>query len=307
MFRNKKSPFVDINFAPKPAKWAGLKQFKEKLAVTTRGSSLYILSAVSFVGIFISSYTFKYLIEKKKATIENIRLNIRTTQVQIRKLDQQIAVEQKKFYRFYIPKLKEKLLYILFTQGYKRNVKEAVSEFLNLTNNISPYIGFAIYPNIFRIKASGVPTLSSLKERKPPEFKPFKDLFGKRNPLINPDVLKIPVVYTPSVFIAKPAIKADFYKALQSIKSEDLKANILLEYLLINRDINKWNYNVPVTLIFPLNLVFADADIYKKKFSQLQNYCNYLIINKSFSERIYINNSLRIRSVIDGICIKNIY
>jgi hypothetical protein len=307
MFRKRKSPFVEINFAEKKKKSFFSFSFKGSVSVKTKENFLYALSGISFIGIFITIYVTNKIINLQKEEISQVQKSIRVTEIQINNLKRKIESKQREFQKFYVSNLKEKLLFIFFSKTFPNNVKKAIKQFNEITSGLNAYTGFAIYPTAYKPFMGSTPSLKSLERYEGITYSKFKKIFKGKNPFKNPSLLGVTFVSQPTVYIRTENIPTEFQKALSSIKDANLRDNIKLEYILIKNGLDKISYKVPVTIVFPINMVLPNAEIYNEKMKQLSLFCNKLIINKQYKEQIYFNNKIQIRSVIDGICIKNVF
>jgi len=314
MFRKKKSPFVEINFARKEKKrlFTFSFNFKKFLEAERENYFLYALSLLSFVGIFVALIATNQFIKKQKEDIENLRKEIADITIQIASLKKQVQAEERKFSQFYIENLKEKLLIVLLGQSFNLQTAAVVQQFRSITGGLNAYTGFVVYPNIYTNFAANPPSLKDLSKRVGTQYVIFTEMFGENgNPFnVSPgkeQTLGVPVVLNPTVYIKAEKTDSKFESAIQSIKDETLKANIRLQYLLIKKGLSNLSYKIPETLIFPINMIFPTGVAYTTKLKELENFCNAFYINRSYTEKRFYNNEVHVQGVIDGICIKNVY
>ncbi len=305
MFRKKQSIFVEINFAPKPARGLTLQRFKRFILSAQNEILFFSLSGITFVGIFVSNYFFNKLTEEKKQSILYLKKEI-NKQIRLYAVyKRNIMLESKKFYRFYIPNLKEKLFYAFFKMKFKPSAVKAIKDYQKIIGELNSVLSFALYPTYYKHFSKTFPIpVNQLVSFNKIKYIKFSSI---GNPFKNPERLGIPVVTTPVVYIQKTAISSKFLHALRNIRSEDLKTNIILEYMLISKNVKDWKYYVPATILFPLNLALPNSQVYKSKMKSLNKFCNLLIINKEYKQKIFVNNRFEIKSVMDGICVKNLY
>jgi len=299
MFRRKKKKvFVDINLSPyRKRSWTAV--IAEKLSkVEKKDIALAVLSILSFISIFASQIAFNRLIEEKKGEIQILEGKIRKEKVVLNGLKRNYQTADQKFKVFYISGIKEKVFYIWYSTNFNRKVWEAVEEYRKLVGSIVPFIGFTVFPN---------PFFGFRPDIRPLEAYRFHRLIYSTSPV---NYFRNPggdAALNPTVYIEKFKVNPQFLRDIGKIKDSNIKANLLLQYGLIYGNIESFKVYTPVTVVFPVNLALPSEELYRSKMADLKRFCNRLIIDKEYREEIFINNSVRSKTVIDGFCIKNVY
>ena len=294
----KHKTFVDINFSPHRRRNILLKlkdSFSQLNKTYLIGSTL---SAASFVGIFVSAYIFQYLINRQKEQIEKLEFKIRQESFALNHLKRRYRRADERFKDFLVFNFKEKLFFVLYTRSFNKKVWKTVETFREIVGSTNPFLGFVVYPNPFSGFKYG--NYSSLPDNfhKIVYKRVLKNFFLSQNGT---------AVENPTLLVENFEIKPEFEKSLRKIKEENLRLNLLLEYGFIYKHLENLKTYTPPTLIFPLNLAFPSEGLYEKKLSKLKDFCNELVINKEYRKEIYVNNSLKTATIMDGYCLKNVY
>jgi tetrahydromethanopterin S-methyltransferase subunit C len=94
---------------------------------------------------------------------------------------------------------------------------------------------------------------------------------------------------------------------LAKIKDKTIKANLLLEYGLLTGRIKSEYIKIPITIMFPFNLSFESEENLNQTLNMLKSFCNILQISSFLNTKIYTISGKKVRSIIDGVCIKRIF
>ena len=104
-----------------------------------------------------------------------------------------------------------------------------------------------------------------------------------------------------------PNPKSDFVKNISKIKDKTIRANLLLEYSLIQYGIKYVKLHAPITLLFPINIALPAGKLYSLKIKELKNFCSLLIGKKEYKREVFLKNQKQTIAVLDALCIKHIY
>ena len=286
----KRKKFIDINLAS-PKKKA---LFAFSLEGLPRKQLLVgTFSALSFVGIFGIYYFGERQISKLQSEINRLDQKIRLTSLQLNRLKSLYKTADRKFRKLYLSDLKEKVFLITYREKFRPTLWKTVEQFASIVKQYPPFIGFVEYPNPYK-PISG-------KVVKPSKIHLVEYRKVDKNFFLDPDGDKVANTFLVRIKL-KPVEKGILEK-LNKIHSGEIRANLLLEYELLKYGWEKLEKSTPLYLLFPVNIAFADTEIYKRTVNKLHNFCNYLIINREYTQKIYLNTE-RIKTVIDGICIK---
>lgn len=288
----KEKKFIDINLAERKKKRWFKISFKEKISTKTIIISSF--SFISFISIFIVYFYFKNRIAETQIEISKLNRKIHKAHTYTLYLKKIYKNADKKFQKFYISGLKEKLFYIFFSKKFHSNLWYAVETYKNFLGDLPPFIGFVEYPNPYK----------KLEYEKIQPLEKHLFFYKKlsKNFFLDPEFVK----NTLQVYLTLKPIDKRFQKYLSSIKDEEIKANLLLEYQLLVYGINALSAKVPVYVIIPVNLAFADTQLYKNTFQFLKQYCNVLIVDKQYTYKVFFKKP-HLRTVLDGICIKQTF
>ena len=299
MFRRKrKKAFIDINFSPY-RKRNLVKLLLEQLEEVEKKDLLFAsLSLLSFISIFISAIIFDNLIEKKKREIKIVELQIRKKRHILTALKNRYQNSDKQFKALYISDLKEKIFYIWYNTYYNQRLWKAIKTYRGIVGSISPFIGFVSFPN---------PYFGFKPKLKPLESYSFHKVLYSKNIQNLLKSFKKDFSFEPAIYVEKFKVNPHFLEDLNKIRDSSIKANLLLQYGLIYNDLRKFKIYTPITVVFPLNIAFPSEELFKKKMAELRRFCNELIINKEYREELFINNKINSKTIVDGICIKNLF
>jgi hypothetical protein len=299
MFRlhRKRKQYININLTTRRRE-SFLKKLGVSLLAQLKGKNLYLalLSLVSFISIFVTNTLLGSYIEKLNTEINRLDYQLRLKTVALNRIKQDLKKSDRIFKRLYIPELKEKAFVLWYNDKFGRNIWENVKKFSEIVGQIPNFVGFSVYPN---------PYISFDKELLISNPEEHKLLYTR----IDKNYFLQPYKFSNSLAIILNPFNVDkgFLKNIAKIKDATIKANLLLEYGLLWYGLENLQVEVPSSLVFPVNLVFAEREIYEKTMQKLKDFCNYLLINKKYSKYYYLNNRPNIKIVIDGICIKISY
>jgi len=296
MFRlhRRKKKYISINLTTHKR-----ESFIQKIGIVflgyLRGKNLYLslLSVTSFVAIFVVNHYLSSRIETLKEEINKLDYRIHFKIAAIRRLKHNLKKADRIFKRLYIPELKEKAFILWYNEKFGKNIWKNVYQFAKIVGNIPSFVGFSVYPN---------PYVGFDKKFFMPNWKEHKIIYKK----IEKNYFIQPFNFSNSLAIIINPFNVDknFLKNVEKIKDSTIKANLLLEYGLLWYGLENLQVEVPTYLIFPVNLIFTEEEVYKKKLRELKNFCNYLFINRQYGKYYYLNNKLNVRIIIDGICLK---
>jgi len=286
----KRKKFIDINLAS-PKKRA---LFAFSLGGLPRKQLLVgTFSIVSFIGIFAVYYLGERQITSLQGEINRLDQKIRTASLQLNRLKRLYKTADRKFRKLYIANLKEKVFLLAYYERFRPQLWKTVSQFASIVKRYPPFIGFVEYPNPYKplSQQSVTPSKIHLVE--------YRKL--DKNFFLDPDRDK--VANTFSVKIELKPVEEKIRKNLEKIHDKEIKANLLLEYQLLKYGWEKLKKKTPFYLIFPVNIAFADTESYRETFQNLRQFCNYLLINREYTQQLYFKGE-RIKTVIDAICVK---
>jgi len=289
----KRKKFIDINLAsPKKRVFFSLSLEglpRKQILVGT-------ISLLSFLSIFGIYYFGERQISNLQGEINRLEKKIRITSIQINKLKRLYKTADKRFRKLYVANLKEKVFLLAYYERFKPLLWKTVSQFASIVKQYPPFIGFVEYPNPYKgISENPVsPSKLHLVEYR----KVDKNFF------LDPD--KDKVANTFSVSIKLRPVDEKIQTSIAKIRSSEIKAKLILEYYLLKYGWEKLEKETPLYLIFPVNMAFADTESYKITFQKLRHFCNYLIINREYTQKIYFQTK-KIKTVLDAICIKQTY
>ena len=296
MFRlhRRKKKYISINLATRK-KESLLQKIGISFLGQLKGRNLYLglLSAFSFISIFAVNYYLNSRIEALKDEINKVDYKVRFKTVALHRLKRNLEKADKIFKRLYIPELKEKAFILWYNDKFEKNIWKNVYKFAEIVGNIPSFIGFSVYPN---------PYVGFDRKFFMPNWREHKVFYQK----IDRNYFVQPFNFSNSLAVIINPFNVDkkFLKNVEKIKDSTIKANLLLEYGLLWYGLENLQVEVPAYLVFPINLIFTEEDIYKATLKKLNRFCNYLLISKRYGKYYYLNNKLNVRIVIDGICIK---
>jgi len=292
--RRRRKKYISINLTTHKR-----ESFIQKIGIDflelLKGRNLYLglLSVFSFISIFVVNYYFNTRIETLKSEINKLDYKARSKIAVLQRLKRNLEKADRIFKRLYIPGLKEKAFIVWYNKKFVKNIWENVYQFAEIVGNIPSFVGFSVYPN---------PYVGFNRGFFMPNWKEHKIFYQK----INRNYFVKPFNFSNSLAVIINPFDVDkkFLKNLGKIKDPTIKANLFLEYGLLRYGLENLQVEVPTYLVFPINLIFVEEDIYKTTLKKLNRFCNYLLINKRYDKYYYLNNKLNVRIAIDGICIK---
>ncbi|RTZ70474.1 MAG: hypothetical protein DSZ30_00720 [Aquificaceae bacterium] len=293
-FHRRRKKYISINLATRK-KESLLQKIGISFLGQLKGRNLYLglLSAFSFISIFAVNYYLNSRIEALKDEINKVDYKVRFKTVALHRLKRNLEKADKIFKRLYIPELKEKAFILWYNDKFEKNIWKNVYKFAEIVGNIPSFIGFSVYPN---------PYVGFDRKFFMPNWREHKVFYQK----IDRNYFVQPFNFSNSLAVIINPFNVDkkFLKNVEKIKDSTIKANLLLEYGLLWYGLENLQVEVPAYLVFPINLIFTEEDIYKATLKKLNRFCNYLLISKRYGKYYYLNNKLNVRIVIDGICIK---
>jgi len=293
-FKRRNKRFVSINLTTHKRENI-LKKIGIVVLGQVKGKNFYfgLLSIFSLVSLVLINYYLNLRIENLKNEINKLDNKIRFKTVALHRLKQNLKKADKIFKKLYIPELKEKAFVLWYSNKFNENIWKNVYKFKEIVGNIPSFVGFSVYPNPY----SGLDKKIFI-----PNWKEHKVIYKK----INDNYFVQPYNFSNSLVIIINPFNVDkkILKNIEKIKDSSIKANLLLEYGLLWYGLENLKVEVPTYLVFPVNLIFAEDELYKTTLRKLKEFCNYLLINKRYSKYYYLNNKLKVESVIDGVCIK---
>jgi len=293
----RKKKFVDISLEKKGKRTLKLQWFVFFRTLTKVELFLLTFSIITFLGIFGEKILAKKFLGLYEEKIRNTQLNIERYKKQIELLKEELSKANTKFQDFYIPLLKEKLFYIWYEDIAQRKINLATAEFSRIVGTTTPFVGVLSYPNpYFLPKELGDSYIISSEHKVVYKVLKVNPFTGLKN--INKNFV---------VVIDIPKTDTGFAKQISQIKSESLKANLMLEYTLLQNGIKNLRIKTPMTLIFPVNVALPAGYLYDTVFAKLKKFCSELIVNQEYRKEIFINNKIQTKVVLDAFCVKNIY
>ncbi len=304
--RSNEIKFIDINFAPKKDRFLFLKEWKSKFKESKNDFLLYSLSAFTFLVVISLPFILSYIEGKQNLKIQQLEKLLIKKDRELAFLKRKEEHVRRKFYKFYIPSLKEKLFLIAF---YKKAIpklsktKEEIKNFLKAFEGSFVYI---VYPNPLIKWKSDIKNLGFFKKEYGIYYIPTK---YADQILLKPELITentgIPIITKPMV-VLQSNIKIDkkFINAINKLKNEDLKANLLLEYILTKTTLKNISLNFPMSFIVPFHLNIPNVKVKNILLNGLKESCSATIITAVYKE---IEPGYSEKEILDGFCIKNIY
>lgn len=299
--KGKKKKYVNISLEQKAKDQVRVKWTIYFRTLRKREWFLIILSLLTFLGIFAEKYFGEQYVQQERDTLEFIKNKIKAYDKRIQTLKETLSKEDTKFRDFYIPSLKEKLLYLWFHKHLRPQIQTAVQQYSQIVGSAAPFIGSLSYPNPYIQPEKGIYTpqkIINLTNQHKVIFKPFE-----KNPFVENKYL----FKSFTLAITLPSKKDSFIRNIAKIKDKTIRANLLLEYGLIKYGLKNINIKSPASVIFPVNVVLPAGEIYQKTLEELKNFCNILQINREYRKEFFFQNRLQVKAVLDAICIKYIF
>lgn len=299
--KSKKKKYVNISLEKKAKDQVRVKWTIYFRTLQKREWFLIIFSFLTFLGVFVENYFGEQYIQQEKNTLEFIKAKIKAYDKRIQTLKDTLGKEDIKFRDFYIPSLKEKLLYLWFYEHLRPEIQTAVEQYSQIVGSAAPFIGSLSYPNPYFQPKKGLYTpkkIINLTNQHKVLFKPFK-----KNPFVENKYL----FKSFMLAITLPRKRDSFIQKIANIKDKTIRANLLLEYGLIKYGLKNIDIKSPASIVFPVNVVLPAGEIYQKTLEELKDFCNIFQINREYRKEFFFQNRLQVKAVLDAICIKYIY
>jgi len=100
-------------------------------------------------------------------------------------------------------------------------------------------------------------------------------------------------------------VDTKFLENINKIKDTTIKANLLLQYGLLYKNLYGFSLKIPYTIIFPLNFVCSSKDSCEYIFKNLTSFCSEIYIDKEYKIIKFFSNTPNPKVVVDGICIRS--
>lgn len=298
LFRPQKR-FVEINLAPKKGWEFSIFLTNIYPKFKSRNYLLFLVSFISFLGIFIEDYIANIVLNQKRNEINQLRKTLIYQDIKIKKLKKDLQLAEQKFKNFYIPNLKEKIFYIWYYQHGLKRLWKTVDKFTEIVKGKTEFVGFRIFPSPYNKLSDNI-----IFEREKVDHQTIyksleENFFAKNKTLLDENSF--------TIYVNSFELDKDFARNMAKIKDKTIKANLLLEYGLLTGRIKSEYIKIPITIMFPFNLSFESEENLNQTLNMLKSFCNILQISSFLNTKIYTVSGKKVRAIIDGVCIKRIF